>query len=73
MPALSNATYEQACTEISKKLGIRRADDEDIKDTVRRYLSLEKAGPLLLVVGNADDMALVVGGSVGPGILDYLP
>jgi hypothetical protein len=29
VPALSNATFEQAYTEIAKKLGIRQADDED--------------------------------------------
>jgi len=35
VPALSIATFEQACTEIAKKLGIRRADDEDIKEAVQ--------------------------------------
>jgi len=45
VPALSDATIEQACTEIAKMLGIRCVDEEGIKDTVRQYLSSEKAGP----------------------------
>jgi len=73
VPALSDATFEQACTEIAKRLGIRRADDEDIKDTVRQHLSSDKAGPWLLVVDNSDDKTLVLGGSDKLGITDYLP
>ncbi|KAM7186583.1 P-loop containing nucleoside triphosphate hydrolase protein, partial [Rhypophila sp. PSN 637] len=55
VPALSDASFEQACMEITKALGIRRADDEDIRDAVRQHLSSNKAGHWLLVVDNADD------------------
>jgi hypothetical protein len=34
---------------------------------------LDKAGPWLLVVDNADDLALVLGGQDKPGIVNYLP
>jgi len=74
VPALSDATFEQACTEIAKKLGIPRAEDDDIKDTIQRYLSSEKAGPWLLVVDNADDIDMIVGAAGrSSGLIDYLP
>jgi len=73
VPALSNAMFEQAYTEIAKKLGVRQADDEDIREVVRQYLSSDKAGPWLLIVDNADDNELVLGGFKKPGLVDYLP
>ncbi|KAB5515050.1 P-loop containing nucleoside triphosphate hydrolase protein [Coniochaeta sp. 2T2.1] len=55
-PALSEATFEQAYTEIATELAIRKAaDNEDVKESVRRHLSSAAAGPWLLVVDNADD------------------
>ncbi|KAK0728553.1 P-loop containing nucleoside triphosphate hydrolase protein [Lasiosphaeria miniovina] len=73
LPALSNTTFEQACTEIAKRLGIRRADDWDIKETVQQYLSSDKARPWLLVVDNADDLDMVLGGLDSLGLIDCLP
>ncbi|KAB5536097.1 hypothetical protein GE09DRAFT_340853 [Coniochaeta sp. 2T2.1] len=53
---------------------IPRSDDEDIKESVRQYLSWEAAGPWLLVVDNADDVKLVCGSRDALGGLHrYLP
>jgi MoxR-like ATPase len=55
VPALSEATFEQAYTEIARELKIQRNDDQDVKESVRQYLSSEAAGRWLLVIDNADD------------------
>ena len=75
MPALSMESFEQACTEIARTLGISQAaeDKEDVKELVRRQLSSERAGRWLLIVDNADDMEIVTGSEQVRGIADYLP
>ena len=64
-PALSDATFEQARTEIAKKPGIGRADDEGIKATIRYYLGLEMADRKFLIVDYADDIDVVCGNAGG--------
>ncbi|KAH6653249.1 hypothetical protein BKA67DRAFT_312556 [Truncatella angustata] len=72
--ALSHGTFEQAYTEIAHKLGVQRtSDEEDIKEALCRYLSLDTAGKWLLVVDNADDLALVFGSAGRSGIIQYFP
>ena len=75
VPALSNAAFEQAYVEMARKLPIqKRSEDEDTKELVRQYLSSEAAGPWLLVVDNADDMAVLFGEpDTSGGIIKYLP
>ncbi|KAK3905061.1 hypothetical protein C8A05DRAFT_41968 [Staphylotrichum tortipilum] len=75
VPALSNATFEQAFTAIARKLPIQSGgEDDDLKESVRRYLSSKTAGPWLLVVDNADDRDLLFGSADMPGgINEYLP
>ncbi|KAL2168122.1 hypothetical protein VTG60DRAFT_386 [Thermothelomyces hinnuleus] len=75
VPALSNATFEQAFTAMAKKLPIQSdSKDDDLKHSVRRYLSSEAAGPWLLVVDNADDGDVLFGSADMPrGISEYLP
>ena len=75
VPALSDASFEQAYTEMARKLLIYKAtDNNDLKESVRRYLSSEVAGPWLLIVDNADDMDVVFGCSgTQRGISQYLP
>jgi hypothetical protein len=75
VPALSGASFEQAYTEMARKLPLQKdSADEDPKDSVRRYLSSEAAGPWLLVVDNADDMDILFDSSDMPGGLEeYLP
>jgi Tfp pilus assembly protein PilF len=74
-PALSKATLEQAFTEMARNLPIQSGgDDDDLKVSVRRYLSSEAAGPWLLVVDNADDRDILFGSAdMLGGISDYLP
>lgn len=55
IPALSNASFEQACTGIAKTLGIPCADGEDPKEAVRMHLNSENAGKWFLIIDNADD------------------
>ncbi|KAL8366598.1 hypothetical protein RB595_010452 [Gaeumannomyces hyphopodioides] len=75
VPVLSGATFEQAYNEIARKLRLQDvATDEDPKDSVRRYLSSEAAGPWLLIVDNADDADLLFGSPDMPnGLANYLP
>ncbi|KAK4118133.1 hypothetical protein N657DRAFT_556210, partial [Parathielavia appendiculata] len=75
VPALSKATLEQAFTAMARNLPIQSGgDDDDLKVSVRRYLSSEAAGPWLLVVDNADDRDILFGSADMPGgISVYLP
>ncbi|RYP60002.1 hypothetical protein DL771_010654 [Monosporascus sp. 5C6A] len=77
VPALSRATFEQAYTEIARKLPIQKSgegNDGDPKRSVQQYLSSEAAGPWLLVVDNADDEDVLFGSSDAPaGMSEYLP
>ena len=75
VPALSGATFEQACGEIVKKLAIgKSSSDKDPKGLLQHYLSSPEAGKWLLVVDNADDHNLLFGGtSISEGLADYLP
>ncbi|KAJ5771710.1 hypothetical protein N7520_002239 [Penicillium odoratum] len=75
MPVLSNASFEQACTQLATKLNISKAsDDENAMESVQRHLSLESTGPWLLIIDNADDKELLFGSPDQPGgISQYLP
>jgi tetratricopeptide (TPR) repeat protein len=75
IPALSMESFEQACAEIVRTLGIAQApeDKEDAKELLRRHLSTETGGRWLLIVDNADDMEIVTGSEQVRGIADYLP
>ncbi|OAG43855.1 hypothetical protein AYO21_02082 [Fonsecaea monophora] len=73
--ALSGASFEQAYTEISKKLTVRKSsEDEDVRESVRRWLESDESGKWLLVVDNADAMDVLFGSPENPdGIFQYLP
>ncbi|KAF2452243.1 P-loop containing nucleoside triphosphate hydrolase protein, partial [Lineolata rhizophorae] len=75
IPALSMASFEQACAGIAAALHLGRtgANEEDAKVLVREHLSSDHAGRWLLILDNADDHDLVFGDEQRPGILDYLP
>ncbi|KAL7755423.1 hypothetical protein ACKLNR_014521 [Fusarium oxysporum f. sp. zingiberi] len=74
VPALSRASFEQACMEIIDACGIPAADSDNAIESVREYLSSRRAGKWLLVVDNADDANIVMG-LVGAesGIYQSLP
>ncbi|KAH7231616.1 P-loop containing nucleoside triphosphate hydrolase protein [Fusarium redolens] len=74
MPALSLASFEQACTTIINKFGIKYASDEDPKETFRKFLSSDKAGKWFLIIDNADDISVLYRSEQQPGgIADFLP
>lgn len=74
MPALSHASFEQACMQIARACGIQTTDGEDAKESVFQYLSSKRAGKWLLVVDNADDAQTVIGSAdVEDGIYRFLP
>ncbi|RKK66677.1 hypothetical protein BFJ71_g17891, partial [Fusarium oxysporum] len=76
VPALSSASFEQACVQIMDACDISTTNNNkvDAVELVRQYLSSKRAGKWLLVVDNADDVQTVMG-SVGTesGIYRSLP
>ncbi|KAL9109562.1 MAG: hypothetical protein Q9227_005742 [Pyrenula ochraceoflavens] len=75
IPALSMESFEQAYREIAIECSIPTENEEnDLKISVRRYLSKGLAGKWLLIVDNADDQEILAGQPDGrEGIVDYLP
>ncbi|KAJ6084279.1 hypothetical protein N7486_011079 [Penicillium sp. IBT 16267x] len=60
VPALSLQSFEQACSQIVKRVGIQRcSDDESAMELVHNHLSSDAAGKWLLIVDNADDHDLL--------------
>ncbi|KAL8369253.1 hypothetical protein RB599_010536 [Gaeumannomyces hyphopodioides] len=73
VPALSMASFEQACVDIIGKLRVPFGEGEGAKDTFRRHFSSATAGKWLLIVDNADDRDTLLGQGNKGGINDYLP
>ncbi|KAF2269765.1 TPR repeat protein [Lojkania enalia] len=75
VPALSMESFEQACTEVLRLLGVPKAADgeDDAKEQFQRHLGTAQAGKWLLIVDNADDADIVFGSAQSKGIIDYLP
>lgn len=74
MPALSMASFEQACTKMISEFGIKRANDEDPKETFKRFLNSEKAGKWFLIIDNADKTETLYGTTEAPGGIDeFMP
>ncbi|KAI7339299.1 hypothetical protein KC315_g1293 [Hortaea werneckii] len=68
--ALSAETFEQACREVARIVGIvdKEDDKQDVKELFCRHFSAESAGKWLMVVDNADDIDVL-----RKSIFDYLP
>ncbi|KAH7201437.1 hypothetical protein DER44DRAFT_443222 [Fusarium oxysporum] len=74
VPALSRASFEQACMQIIDACGIPITDNSDAIETFRQHLSSKRAGKWLLVIDNADDTPTVMGSvGAGSGIYRSLP
>ncbi|RYC79044.1 hypothetical protein BFJ63_vAg18079, partial [Fusarium oxysporum f. sp. narcissi] len=74
MPALSMASFEQACTRMIRVFDIEHADNEDPKETFKDFLSSEEAGKWFLIIDNADNMETLYGTAHNPGgIADFIP
>ncbi|KAL7755421.1 hypothetical protein ACKLNR_014519 [Fusarium oxysporum f. sp. zingiberi] len=74
VPALSRASFEQACVQIIDACDIPTTNNNDAVESVRQYLSSKRAGKWLLMVDNADDMQTVMGSiGVEKGMYRSLP
>jgi tetratricopeptide (TPR) repeat protein len=75
VPALSMESFEQACTEVTRQLGILLAThgENDVKEQFKQHLGMARLGRWLLVVDNADDADILFGTGQVKGIVDYLP
>lgn len=74
IPALSVATFNKACADISKMFPGSETKEEDPRERFRRYLSSAHSGKWLLVIDNADDPELVFGlPGRTRGIHQYIP
>ncbi|KAH6958013.1 hypothetical protein DER45DRAFT_210178 [Fusarium avenaceum] len=74
MPALSMASFKQACTRMIKVFDIEHADNEDPKEIFKDFLSSKEAGRWFLIIDNADNMETLYGTAQEPGgIADFIP
>ncbi|KAF5598248.1 kinesin light chain [Fusarium pseudocircinatum] len=74
MPALSMASFEQACTKMISEFGIQRVNEEGPKETFKRFLSSKRAGKWFLIVDNVDNIETLYGTADAPGGIDqFIP
>ncbi|KAF4494054.1 Kinesin light chain [Fusarium agapanthi] len=79
IPALSMASFEQACSKIISEFGIKKAKEENAKEenakeTFRKFLSSEEAGKWFLIIDNADNIETLYGTAEAPGGIDeFIP
>ena len=74
VPALSFTSFKQAYTDIAKELSIPpNTQGEDIKISVKQFLSSKKAGYWLLIVDNADNIKILYKSADNQkGLVNYL-
>ncbi|KAM0817164.1 hypothetical protein AB5N19_02967 [Seiridium cardinale] len=74
LPVVSQSNFEQAYVELARRMNIEKnAADEDVKDSVRRFLESDRR-KWFLVIDNADDMNVLHGSTESNGgISRYLP
>ncbi|KAF5542296.1 kinesin light chain [Fusarium napiforme] len=74
MPALSMASFEQACSKMISEFGVEKTNEENAKETFRRFLSSEKIGRWFLIIDNADNIETLYGTAEAPGgISEFIP
>ncbi|KAL6701463.1 hypothetical protein J3F84DRAFT_9501 [Trichoderma pleuroticola] len=73
LPGFSMAGFEQACTDLVKKLNVPRTKDDDVRDLIKLYLSSEHVDQWLLILDNADGEDILQGSEGVQGIYAYLP
>lgn len=59
LPALSNASIDQACAEFMARHGNQQGNSTSPRESFGQYLSSPGVGKWLLIVDNADDMDLL--------------
>ena len=72
VPAVDASNFENAYRDIGKQMKVEGIDEEkvDVKRLVKTALERESSGSWLLIVDNADDVALLFGDT---RLSDYLP
>src|SRR5467141_754257 len=74
IPSTSIEMVEQAYMSIGKHLGLQGVTPAEMKMRVKAHLSLEKAGPWLLIVDNVDDRSIwFTSDGSSPAMHTYLP
>ncbi|UKZ73509.1 hypothetical protein TrVFT333_001156 [Trichoderma virens FT-333] len=74
LPAFSMAGFEQACTDLVKKLNLSSTqDNDDARELVKQHLDSESVGQWLLILDNADSDDVLRGSEGVQGIYAYLP
>ncbi|KAF5648586.1 kinesin light chain [Fusarium sp. NRRL 52700] len=74
MPALSMASFEQACSKLISEFGIEQTNEENAKETFRKFLSSGKCGKWFLIIDNADTIDTLYGTAEAPGgIEEFIP
>ncbi|KAK2473435.1 hypothetical protein H9L39_15610 [Fusarium oxysporum f. sp. albedinis] len=74
VPALSMASFEQACSKMISKFGIEQTNEENPKETFKRFLSSEKVGKWFLIIDNADNIETLYGKAEAAGGIDqFIP
>ena len=75
VPAVSGESFEQSYRDIATKCSIAlNPTEEDLKNSVQRYLRSDLAGKWLLIVDNCDDKEVLFGTpGLSRGVMDYLP
>ncbi|EFQ25647.1 phosphorylase superfamily protein [Colletotrichum graminicola M1.001] len=76
VPAVTLASFEQAYADIAKELdnSLTEEDNDDMKLSVKQFLSSKRAGYWFLIVDNADDSEILHGSSDDDdGLNSYLP
>jgi len=75
LPATSFEAFTSAADIITRQLGIRTPANagEDVKELLKRHLSVLSAGKWLLIVDNADGTETLEPSASSDGLLRYLP
>ncbi|EEU36082.1 uncharacterized protein NECHADRAFT_53204, partial [Fusarium vanettenii 77-13-4] len=74
LPALSNASIDQACAEFMARHGGQHGNSTSPRESFGQYLSLPGIGKWLLIVDNADDMDLLFPpGAVAQHVHSWMP
>ncbi|KAK2925138.1 hypothetical protein FoTM2_015417 [Fusarium oxysporum f. sp. vasinfectum] len=68
------ASFEQACSKMISKFGIAQTNEENPKETFKRFLSSEKVGKWFLIIDNADNIETLYGKAKAAGGIDqFIP
>ncbi|KAI0849478.1 TPR-like protein [Daldinia vernicosa] len=75
VPAISEATFDNAYREIAQQLGLKELNDDqaDMKPLTKAALEKDSVGKWLFILDGADDVQLLLGDRNSKGLAQYLP